>query len=309
MQKILVTGGAGFIGSHTVDLLTGAGYEVLVLDNLSSGSPDNLPKQENVQLIEADITSQRAVEEVFGRHADLEAVIHLAAQSKVGFSLEYPLEDAAINIDGTINLLEQSREHGIRQFIYASSAAVYGAVEELPVTENSPKSPLSPYGISKLAAEEYVQAYGRLYPLTTTALRFANVFGPRQSTATEAGVITIFIEQMLRGEKPVIFGDGRQTRDFVFVRDVARAIVSCLSQTESGRIFNVSTGTETSILTMLEQINQVLGRHIGPRFAAERPGDIRYSYLDNGKIQKALNWEPETSLTAGVAETVRYFQG
>ncbi|WP_088032404.1 NAD-dependent epimerase/dehydratase family protein [Evansella clarkii] len=310
MDKILVTGGAGFIGSHVVDLLIEQEKEVIVVDNMSTGSYKNLNK--DAKLEETDITDNLGLNEVFNKHKDINGVVHLAAQSKVGPSVENPGTDANINIQGTINLLELCRKNNINSFVYASSAAVYGHAEQLPITENAETNPLSPYGVSKLAGEEYVKAYGRLYGMDVFALRFANVFGPRQSPHTEAGVISIFIEQLLRGEVPAIYGDGEQTRDFIFVRDVAAAVVLCLkhiNEHSQQPIYNVSTGTETSINFLLKDLCNALNENFNPEYKEERPGDIKKSYLDNRKIMAKLRWAPEVSLSTGLLSTIKFYQG
>ncbi|WP_078594247.1 NAD-dependent epimerase/dehydratase family protein [Evansella clarkii] len=309
MDKILVTGGAGFIGSHVVDLLIEQEKEVIVVDNMSTGSYENLNK--DVKLEETDITDNLGLNEVFNKHKDINGVVHLAAQSKVGPSVEDPGTDANINIQGTINLLELCRKNNINSFVYASSAAVYGHAEQLPITENAATNPLSPYGVSKLAGEEYVKAYGRLYGINVFALRFANVFGPRQSPHTEAGVISIFIEQLLQGKRPVIFGDGKQTRDFIYVKDIAEAVVNCLTNKDKpaidNAVYNVSTCSETSVQELLSTLCDITVAENKQQFEEERPGDIKYSYLDNSRLSADFNWKPGVSLKDGLEQTVKYY--
>ncbi|MDG5786693.1 SDR family NAD(P)-dependent oxidoreductase [Evansella sp. AB-P1] len=311
MEKILVTGGAGFIGSHVVDRLIKKGKKVIVVDNLSSGNEENINNSNNVRFFQIDITDSENLKALFVQHKDIEGVIHLAAQSKVTPSVENPLEDATININGTINLLDLSNKHGVKNFVYASSAAVYGHTETLPIQEETPASPLSPYGVSKYAGEEYVKAYGRLYGMNVSALRFANVYGPRQTASTEAGVITIFIEQLLRKEQPVIYGDGEQTRDFIYVDDVVSAVISCLindGPSTHNPAFNVSTGEETSINQLLTVLCDVFNIDFNPNYEAERPGDIKYSYLSNEKLTSKYQWSPKTQLGEGLKNTVDYYQ-
>lgn len=311
MNTVLITGGAGFIGSHVTDLLEAAGDEVVILDNLSSGNLKYVKNSRYVTFVEGDVTDRGTIREVFQMYPDISSVVHLAAQSKVGPSIENPQEDMNINVLGTLNLLEESRLSGVKKFVYASSAAVYGHVDRLPVTEATETNPLSPYGVSKLAAEEYVKAFGRLYHMDVTALRFANVFGPRQSADTEAGVITIFIERLLNGEQAVIQGDGKQTRDFIYVEDVARSVTAALREgtAGAGAVYNVSSRTSTSIEELLKVICQHAGVPFDPAYAEERPGDIKHSYLCNEKLSAAFKWQPETSFEDGIRKTVDYYKG
>ncbi|WP_096190291.1 SDR family NAD(P)-dependent oxidoreductase [Evansella halocellulosilytica] len=310
MGKVIVTGGAGFIGSHVVDLLIERGKDVIVIDNMSSGKIENIEQHKSIHLYEYDINDDR-LKDVFADHIDVEGLIHLAAQSKVTPSVEDPNYDAKININGTIHLLELCRKHGVQNVVYASSAAVYGHTETLPIVEETTVQPLSPYGVSKYAGEEYVKAFGRLYEMNVHALRFANVYGPRQSAETEAGVITIFIEQLMSGAQPVIFGDGEQTRDFVYVEDVAKAVMSCLLDASSERIdrvYNVSTGYETSINNLLQEMCKVLQIDFSPQYKEERPGDIKESYLANDRLRTDYKWEPNVALPEGILKTINYYR-
>ncbi|PYZ92554.1 UDP-glucose 4-epimerase [Salipaludibacillus keqinensis] len=311
MEKTLVTGGAGFIGSHVVDQLVTLEKHVVILDNLSSGDLNNVNPSHLVTLIEGDVRNVEDVQGVFTEHPDIDSVVHLAAQSKVGPSLADPQMDLAINIQGTVNVLEAARKHDVTDVVYSSSAAVYGHVETLPVTEEAPTAPLSPYGVSKLSAEEYVKAYGKLYNFTVTALRFANVYGPRQSAATEAGVITIFIEQLLAGGQPTIQGDGKQTRDFVYVEDVADAVIRSLEtgqRADVSPVYNVSSETETTVETLLRNLCKEVGEPFNPRYEEERAGDIKYSYLSNRKLSGTFDWTTKTRLGDGLKKTVEYYQ-
>ncbi|WP_026691442.1 SDR family NAD(P)-dependent oxidoreductase [Alteribacter aurantiacus] len=313
MKNVLVTGGAGFIGSHVVDLLLEKKAKIIVMDNLSSGSLRNLEHvASEIAFYEGDITNKEDVEAVFQQHSNIDSVVHLAAQSKVGPSIENPEEDANININGTINVLEVSRKFAVKSFVFSSTAAVYGDVGHLPILEDQSTEPLSPYGVSKLSAEEYVKAYGRLYGMEVTNLRFANVYGPRQSAATESGVITIFIEDLLSRKTPVIFGDGEQTRDFIYVLDIAGAILAILYGRSNERnkqaLYNVSSCSETTILTLLDVICKDMGEAFSPSYQEERKGDIKRSCLDNGKLVNAYDWKPQTSLQEGIRETVQYYK-
>ncbi|AXF56536.1 SDR family NAD(P)-dependent oxidoreductase [Salicibibacter kimchii] len=311
MQKILVTGGAGFIGSHVVDALVEQGKSVLIADNLSTGKNAHVNPSENTYFFDVDITKRDRLEQIFRQHSDIDGVIHLAAQSKASPSLDAPEHDANINIHGTVNVLELTKAYEVKNFIYASSAAVYGDQQTLPIAEDVAVEPLSPYGVSKQAGEEYVKAYRRLYDIDARVLRFANVYGPRQSVDTEAGVITIFVEQLLNGEQPGIYGDGKQTRDFIYVTDVASAILHCLFEEpsepeESSPVYNVGTGQETSVEELLRELCAVMDQRYRPLYMEKRPGDIEKSYLDNRKLRANYAWEPETSLADGLTATIAH---
>ncbi|TMW72360.1 NAD-dependent epimerase/dehydratase family protein [Alteribacter natronophilus] len=307
MKKAVITGGAGFIGSHTADILSACGIETVIVDNMSTGDRANLTDGSFEVLYEADVTDREALKDVFRNHPDIDGIVHLAAQSKVGPSLVDPGYDAEINIQGTINLLELGREYGVERFVFASSAAVYGDTEIVPVTETAPAAPLSPYGVSKLSGEEYVKAYGRLYNMDTAVLRFANVYGPRQKAAAESGVITIFMNDILHGRRPVIFGDGKQTRDFVYVKDVARAVQAVLTKEvkSSPAVFNVGTGKEITVENMLRHLCDIQETEYAPDFQESRPGDIRRSCLDPSSLASAFSWRPETAFREGLIETIR----
>jgi UDP-glucose 4-epimerase len=305
MQTIFVTGGAGFIGSHVVELLLARGEHVVVYDNFTTGSLANVPPE--AAIIEGDIRNKDNVEEAVTRHQP-DGIIHLAAQSKVGPSLERPEEDLAVNILGTVHLLEAARKNGVGRFISASSAAVYGHAKILPIVELADTEPLSPYGTSKLSAEEYIQSYARLYPIRTVGLRFANVYGPRQTMETEAGVITIFCETLLSGKQPFIQGDGEQTRDFVYVKDVAEAVLESLDNESAHGIYNVSSETETSINDLLLELSRAAGREFAPVYGAPRAGDIRHSSLSYKRLHKETEWSPQVRLIEGLKRTMEYYQ-
>lgn len=313
VSRVLITGGAGFIGSHMADLLLENGVFVVIFDNFSTGEYSNIQKHQLCRVVEGDIRNEADLNRLFSDYPDMDTVIHLAAQSKVGQSLTDPQEDGNVNIIGTINVLEAASRHGIKHFAYASSAAVYGDVMDLPVTEETPCRPLSPYGISKLAAEYYVLSYGVRLGIHTGVFRFSNVFGPRQKAGTESGVITIFIDSLLNGQPPTVNGDGEQTRDFVFVRDVAHAIYDFLNENRhnesvqnSQDIYHVSTNFETSINSLLMQLQSLVNSELSPVYSKERPGDIRYSRLANDKIKQSLGWSVKTDLISGLEQTVNY---
>lgn len=297
-MKVLVTGGAGFIGSHIVDELIDCGHNVVVLDNLLTGKKGNIAK--SIQIIEQDITSD--LYPLFSREK-FEVVIHQAGQVSVPNSLRDPITDLQINVAGLLNILEVSRKHRVRKVIFASTAAVYGMPMELPIKESHPLNPVSPYGLTKKTSEEYLKMYHELYGIGYTILRYANVYGPRQSSRGESGVVSIFTDLLCRGESPIIHGDGSNTRDYVFVKDVARANVLAL-QSGDGEIFNVSTGTSTSLNELYSRFSEALNNKCKPVYVEPRLGDINHSVLSNSRIKNMLGWMPKTSLTEGLQETL-----
>lgn len=301
-MKVLVTGGAGFIGSHIVDLLLERGNDVIVVDNLSTGQETHLRPE--VSFYRADITDGRLADIIAKTRPDV--VIHQAAQIHVTTSVQDPLHDAKINIIGTLNLLEACRHAGVRKVIYASSAAVYGNPQYLPIDEGHPVMPLSGYGISKHTPEHYLQVYAQLHGLTYTVLRYANVYGIRQDPRGEGGVISIFMEKLLKGEPITVFGDGEQTRDYIYVEDVARANVAALTEGD-GQILNIGTGQKTSINELIALFEEVSGKKMEINHAPERPGDIKHSYFDNRRAVQLLNWQPETDLSTGLRKTWEYY--
>lgn len=313
MPKILVTGGAGFIGSHVVDAFLQEGHEVVVVDDLSSGKLDNLNPQ--ATFYQVDITSPE-LEEVFGREHP-EVLNHHAAQMDVRRSVADPLFDARVNVLGSLNLLEACRKYGTRHVIFASSGgALYGEPDLEPVKEDHPLRPASPYGVAKLAVEQYSQVYWQLHAIQPISLRYANVYGPRQDPHGEAGVVAIFIERLLRREPPLIFGDGEQTRDFVYIDDVVQANLLALHSlmAADGRrptgswVFNIGTGLETSVnrlLGLLVDVMDVGGHRL---HKAPRPGEQRRSVLDFRRAERFLNWSPGVRLEEGLKATVAWFQ-
>lgn len=302
-MKVLVTGGAGFIGSHTVDRLIEQGAQVIIIDDLSTGKERNLnPAAEFVKL---DITSGN-LEEVFLSYRP-EFVIHLAAQVSVAKSVDDPIRDCMINIIGLVRLLESCRKYGINKVVYASSAAVYGNPLETEIAEAEPTEPLSFYGISKMTPEYYLRVFNHLYGLGYTVLRYANVYGPRQDAAGEGGVVSIFATKVIAAESTVVFGDGEQTRDFVYVEDVARANVKALSAGDQA-VINIGTGVRTSINELYEIIAGIVGTNLKPAYTHEREGDIKHSCLQNNKALTALNWKPEFSLKEGLTRTLDFYE-
>ena len=300
-MKILVTGGAGFIGSHIVDQLLAAGHEVVVLDDLSTGALQNVAAA--AKFINMDILDGNLLN-VFEREL-FDGVCHLAAQTIVGSSLEHPDVDARVNVLGTLQVLEGCRSTGVDRIIFASSAAVYGDTALLPVPEDAPKQPASFYGLSKLTAEKYIQMYHELYGLHYVILRYANVYGERQGDRGEGGVVSIFSRAVRRNEGLRIFGDGEQTRDFVYVGDVAAANVRALTTTATDQVLNVGTQTETSVNLLTELLAEVSGAQVPVAYEPARPGDILRSMLRNAEVRRHLGWEPATSLREGLARTYR----
>jgi len=313
MLKILVTGGAGFIGSHVVDALLQEGHEVVVVDDLSSGKLDNLnPRATFYQL---DITSPD-LEEVFRRERP-DVVNHHAAQMDVRRSVADPLFDARVNILGSLNLLEACRKFGTRRIIFASSGgAIYGEPDGGPVGEDQPLRPASPYGAAKLSVEQYLHVYGQISTIRSISLRYANVYGPRQDPHGEAGVVAIFIRRLLQKEPPVVYGDGEQTRDFVYVADVVEAnllALKALLDTDDRRpgtlwAFNIGTGLETSVNGLLKLLMDTMGVEGVSLHRPPRPGEQRRSVLDCRRAERVLGWTPRVRLEEGLKRTVAWFR-
>lgn len=303
-MRILVTGGAGFIGSHLVDRLIQEGHEVSIVDDLSTGKKKNVNPSADFHKL--DILSPK-LERVFNKHRP-EAIFHHAAQMDVRRSVKDPIFDGQVNILGTVNLLEQAVKVGTKRVIFASSGgAVYGEQEQFPAAETHPTRPVSPYGISKLAGEHYLYYYGRTYGLQWTSLRYANVYGPRQDPFGEAGVVAIFTLKLLQNEQPVINGTGKQTRDYIAIDDVIEANMAVLNNglTET---FNVGTGRETSVNQLFRLLAEAAGSPIKERYGPERRGEQLRSCVDAGKLARAAEWEARTSLADGLKRTVEYFR-
>ena len=306
-MKILVTGGAGFIGSHVLCELLSAGHEVVVLDNLSTGNHDHIP--EGVAFWEEDIRSPAARDHIAGGRFD--AIVHLAAQILVDASIHDPYFDADENIMGLVNVLEGARAGGVRRVIFPSSAAVYGDVAEaeLPLVEDTPLAPLSFYGRTKEMAERYLELYHRHYGLEYVVLRFANVYGERQGDKGEGGVISIFAQKAARGEDITIFGDGGQTRDFVYAGDIARGIRMALVTERTDTVYNLSTQTETSLNELVDIFTEIRQTEWHASHAPSREGDIYRSCLSREKAKQGLGWEPQCGLIEGLRRTLQYFAG
>jgi UDP-glucose 4-epimerase len=297
---VLITGGAGFIGSHVAEALVARGEDVVVLDDLSSGKRENLP--DGVELVEGDVREPQ--DELFAGVKPTHCY-HLAAQIDVRVSVARPDHDAQINVLGTVNLLQASLEHGTQVVFSSTGGAIYGECDG-PATEDAPRLPISPYGTSKLAAEEYLATYNRLYGTRHVALRYGNVYGPRQDPHGEAGVVSIFFSTLLGNDAPKVFGDGAQTRDYVYVGDIARATLAAAGR--DGGVYNVGTGRETSVVELLDLCQRIAGTRFDATFMPSRPGEIQRSVLDPSRAVDELGWRPEHSLEDGLRETYEFFR-
>jgi UDP-glucose 4-epimerase len=314
MTRVLVTGGAGFIGSNLTDRLLSEGHEVTVVDDLSTGRLHNLHQARRnpdlpLSFQRVDITSD-ALERVVAK-AEPEIVLHLAAQIDVRRSVEDPVRDAMINVVGTVNVLEAGRRHGVRKIVMTTSGGtIYGepAVEDLPVDEDQPGHPVSPYGASKRGVEEYLHTYEALYGMRWTSLALSNVYGRRQDPLGEAGVVSIFGGRMLAGEPVTIYGDGEQTRDFVYVDDVVHAFMLAMDRGDSQR-FNIGTAEQITVNELYALMADITGYEGPPAYAAERPGELRSMALDPRRAAAELGWKPWTTLREGLTETVDWLRG
>jgi UDP-glucose 4-epimerase len=303
--KILVTGGAGFIGSHVVDAFLAAGHEVAVVDNLTTGDARNVNPR--ARLHPVDLRSARLAE-VFEAERP-EVVSHLAAQASVGRSVTDPLFDASINVAGGVGLLECCRRFGVRRIIYSSSGrAGYGDTDVIPTPETHPTLPISPYGITKVAMEHYVNAWSGIYGISGISLRYANIYGPRQNPQGEAGVIAIFCHRLLTGQVPMINGDGEQTRDYTYVEDVAAANVRALERADVTGPVNICTGVETTVNDLYRALVAAAGSKVAAQHAPARPGEQRRSCLSPALAGRVLGWKPTVSLSEGLRRTFSYFQ-
>ena len=303
-MKVLVTGGAGFIGSHVVDHALAAGHEVLVLDDLSSGRRDNLDTRAQLHVL--DVRSREAAELIESERPD--AIFHLAAQMDVRRSCADPRFDADVNIAGFINLLEAAVRSGVRRVVFSSTGgAIYGEQDCFPADETHPTRPCSPYGVSKAASELYLGYYRAQYGLSYAALRYANVYGPRQNPHGEAGVVAIFCDRLLSGRECVIYGDGGQTRDFVFVGDVARANLLALTSDYVGAL-NIGTGVETDVNTLQAALAKAAGVNSPARHEPPKPGEQRRSVITPARARQILGFTPEVALEQGLGETMAFFK-
>jgi UDP-glucose 4-epimerase len=303
-MKVMVTGGAGFIGSHVVDACLAAGHQVCVVDDLSTGKRQNVAPQATLHVV--DLRDMEALDKVFAEEKP-EAICHLAAKANVRESMMLPMLYAEVNILGSLALLECARKHGARKLIYASTGgAAYGEPEYLPVDEKHPINPLDPYGASKHHVEHYLFIYRKHYGLDYTVLRFPNVYGPRQDPYGEAGVVAIWTAAMLNGTQPIINGSGEQQRDFCYVGDIARANVLALTQ-GGGEILNLGSGIGTTINTIFALLNQATGGKYEELHGPAKLGEVMYTYLDAQRAKQLLGWVPEVPLDEGLRRTVAHF--
>lgn len=308
MAKYLVTGGAGFIGSHITEELVRRGESVRVLDNFLTGKKENLtPFLADIDLIEGDIRDfsqcQKAVE-------GIDYVLHQAALPSVPRSVSDPITSNEINITGTLNMLFASKEEGIKSFVFASSSAVYGDDQRLPKKEGNEGSPLSPYALGKLTGEHYCRIFSQLYKFNTVSLRYFNIFGPRQDPFSQyAAAIPNFVTKILKNEKPIIYGDGEQSRDFIYVSNVVEAnLLASQAQNVSGEVFNIACGSRTTVNILVDEIKTVLGKNIPSNFTDPRPGDVRHSHADISKATKRLNYNPLITFSEGLKKTISWYK-
>lgn len=305
-MRLLVTGGAGFIGSNTVDALIAAGHaEVAVLDDLSAGKRAQINAK--ARFYEGDLRDAPRVQQIIAQERP-EVIIHLAAQMDVRRSVADPAFDAQVNLVGLLNLIEAARQHGLRRVIFSSTGgAIYGEQEQFPCNEDHPCHPISPYGVAKFATESYLFFYKAQYGIDYVALRYANVYGPRQDPHGEAGVVAIFCGRILEQKTVTIYGDGEQTRDYVYVGDVVRANLAAVASPTSGA-FNIGTGIETSVNQLFNTLAKAAGSSLPAGYGPARPGEQRRSVISPERAAKELNWKPEVSLETGLAQTYLFFQ-
>ena len=307
-MKVLVTGGGGFIGSHLAERLLHDGHDVRVLDNFSSGRRDNLlPFGDEIELVEGDIQSYERVHTAV-RGCDL--VAHQAALPSVPRSVQDPLTSNASNVIGTLNVLLAARDSGVQRVVCASSSSVYGANETLPKAEHLPVEPISPYAVGKLASEGYCRSFWEVYGLDTVALRYFNVFGPRQDPLSQyAAVVPIFINALLDGEQPIIYGDGEQTRDFTYVDNVIEGTTLALTAPGvAGKVFNVALGGGVTVNGLFELVRELAGAEIEPRYVEARPGDVRHSQADISRATLELGYHPSVSLREGLSRAIDHYR-
>lgn len=299
-MRALVTGGAGFIGSHLVDRLVADGHHVVVVDNLSTGHRDRISSDAALHVV--DVVNAREVADVVGAHQP-EVIYHLAGQIDVRYSLVNPVADATTNTVGTLNLLSAATTTNARLILASTGGAMYGDGVPLPTPETCPPTTLAPYGISKYCAEQYLMLFNRLHAGHHVALRLGNVYGPRQDPYGEAGVVAIFCGHIARGTTPTVYGDGKQTRDYVYVDDIVEAFLAAADYAGGETVFNIGTGIATAVIDLLDVINTAAGTTIEPTFAPARAGEPRHSALDSTKAAGELNWLPRVSTEVGIRHT------
>lgn len=305
-MNILVTGGAGFIGSHLADGLIEKGHRVVVVDNLSTGCRENI--SDEAVFYETDILQKDEMARIFAKES-FDIVFHEAAQTLVPYSMEHPREDAELNIMGLLNVLELCRQFGVKKFLFSSSAAVYGDNEQVPLTEDAPLRPTSFYGLTKITAEKYIQMYHDVFGLPYAILRYSNVYGERQGSHGEGGVVYVFSDAIAEGRDITVFGDGDQSRDFIYVGDVVRANVAAMDEAVPSGIFNISTNIETTVNALKEILFYFSQTAVPVSYKEARGGDIYRSALDNTLAKKTLGWRPATKLLEGLQQTYFYFAG
>lgn len=307
-MRALITGGAGFIGSHIAERLLEEGHQVRILDNLTTGKLSNLAAfAKDIEFVEADV---RDAPQLDFHAAGCEVIFHEAAIVSVPYSVEHPQETHDVNLQGTINVLEAARRRGVKRVVFASSAAIYGEEPTLPKTETMAPSPLSPYGVEKIASEYYLQTFSKLFGVETVALRYFNVFGPRQDpTSAYSGVISIFVDRALKGERPKIFGDGTQCRDFVYVASVADAnFRAATASGVSGRSYNVGCGERTTLNALWKMVSSIAGTDATPIYAEPRAGDIRESVADIARARAELGYDPNVGVEEGLRRLIAHLR-
>lgn len=304
-MKIVITGGAGFIGSHLADAFLAAGHDVAIIDNLSSGHREQIPA--GARFHQADIRSEEAARVVADEKPDV--LCHHAAQMNVRFSVENPVFDADVNVLGLVRMLEAARGAGTGLVLFSSSGGtVYGEVDVWPTPEGQATVPLCPYGVSKLTGEHYLEYYRSVHGMRYVALRYSNVYGPRQDPHGEAGAVAIFSKLLLKGETGRIYGDGLQTRDYIFVGDVVRANLAAVSTPAACGAINIGTGRETSVVELYDRIRRLVGSQIAPLHVDPKDGEVRRNVLDPSRAQRVLGWKPSVTLDEGLAATVDFFR-
>ena len=308
MTTYLVTGGAGFIGSNIVDELLRRDKRVRVLDNFSTGRPENLrDAMDRIELVEGDLRDADAVDRAV-HGADF--VLHQAALASVPRSIADPVSNNQVNVQGTLNVLVAAQRHRVKRVVYASSSSVYGDSEELPKVETMTPNPKSPYAVAKLAAEQYCRVFADLHGMTTISLRYFNVFGPRQDPSSQySAVIPIFVRCLLQGQAPTVYGDGEQSRDLTFISNVVRAnLLACEANVSGGRVYNIACGGRYTINHVFEALEKRIGAGVKPRYEATRAGDVKHSMADITRIQRELGYQPTVGFEDGIDATVRWYQ-
>jgi UDP-glucose 4-epimerase len=310
-SKVIVTGGGGFIGSHIVDALIARGVETIVLDNFTSGSMENLAAHKDDKLLRIVVGEAAKIKELLQDVDGVDVVFHEAAIASVPKSVSHPMLVHDVNVNASLEVMNFCVSKHIKRLVFASSAAVYGVLKSSPANEEMVCRPSSPYGASKLAVEDYLSAYYRTYGLETVGLRYFNVYGPRQKMSDYSGVITVFANTLLQGKSPTLYGDGLQTRDFVYVKDIAHAnLLAMESEAAAGEIFNVGSGRSTTLLQLIETLKNIIGvKGLEPKFEPPRVGDVRSGEASIAKITKVLGYRPAVALDAGLAELVDQIKG